>query len=117
MEILRNVILALHFVGFAVLIGGVIAQIPAMKAGAAKIQAAVLHGAWTMLGTGVLLVGLKYALEEDVNNAKIGIKMLLLVVIAALALINKNKDRVATWVLPTIAGLTVVNIVIAAVWK
>ncbi|MEB4614212.1 hypothetical protein [Leucobacter sp. M11] len=117
-EILRNVFLVLHFVGFAVIIGGVLAQIPAMKVGAAKVKAGVLHGGWLMLATGLALVGMMYAAGngDAVNNAKIGVKLIVLLAVVVIALMNKKKDRVATWVLPTIGGLTVLNIVLAVFW-
>lgn len=118
MEILRNVALVLHFIGFAVIIGGVIAQIPALKAGAAKLSPGILHGGWLMLLSGLALVGMMYArgMGDDVNNTKIGVKLLVLIAIVVIALINKKKDRVAGWVLPTIGGLTVLNIILAVFW-
>lgn len=118
MEILRNITIVLHFIGFAVIIGGVMTQIPALKAGAAKLSPGILHGAWLMLITGLGLVGLMYArdLGEYVDNSKIAVKLVVLVAIVVIALINKKKDRIAGWVLPTIAGLTVVNIVLAVFW-
>lgn len=118
MEILRNIALVLHFIGFAVIIGGVIAQIPAMKAGAAKLSPGILHGGWLMLLSGLAMVGLAYGMGngEYVDNTKIGVKLVVLVAILVLALMNKKKDRVATWVLPTIGGLTVLNICLAVFW-
>ena len=62
------------------------------------------------------LVGLRYALDLDVNNGKIGLKLALLVVILVLAFINRKKDAVAAWVLPTIASLTVANVLVATIW-
>lgn len=119
MEILKNVILALHIIGVASLLGGALMQTKDMKAGTARVVPAIMHGAWTMLITGVLLVGMAYALGngEFVNNAKITVKLLVLVAILVIAFINRKKETVATWVLPAIAGLTVVNILLATVWK
>jgi hypothetical protein len=118
MEILRNVTLVLHFIGFAVIIGGVLAEIPGIKAGAAKLNSGILHGSWLMLITGLALVGIAYGrgFGEYVDNAKIGVKLAVLVVIVVIALINKKKDRVAGWVLPTIGALTVLNIILAVFW-
>jgi hypothetical protein len=69
-----------------------------------------------MLVTGVLLVGLQYPLGHDVNNIKIGVKLAVLVAIIVIALVNRTSEKLAGWVLPTLGGLTVVNVLIATVW-
>ena len=117
MEILKNVILALHIIGIAALLGGVLYQIGAMRQGKARVLPAMMHGAWTMLVTGVLLVGLQYPLGNDVNNVKISVKLAILVAIIVIALVNRKRETVAAWVLPVIGGLTVVNVLLATVWR
>lgn len=117
MEILKNVILALHIIGVAGLLGGVLYQIGAMRSGAGRIIPAMMHSAWTMLITGVLLVGLQYPLGNEVNNAKISVKLVVLIAIIVLALVNRKREAVATWALAAIGGLTVVNVLLATVWR
>lgn len=117
MEILKNVILALHIIGIASLLGGVLTQTGALRERKARVVPAIMHGAWTMLVTGLVLVGLQYPLGDDVNNAKIGAKLLVLVVILAIALVHRRRDVVPAWVVPAIGGLTVVNILLATVWQ
>ena len=117
MEILKNVILALHILGVVALLGGVLYQIPAMRSRTARVLPGMMHGAWTMLVTGVALVGLQYPLGNEVNNVKISVKLAVLVAIIVIALINRKKEAVAAWVLPTIGALTVVNVVLATVWR
>ncbi|QEW04260.1 hypothetical protein [Microbacterium lushaniae] len=117
MEILKNVVLALHIIGVAALLGGVLYQIGAMRQGKARVLPAMMHGAWTMLVTGIVLVGLQYPLGNEVNNVKISVKLAVLVAIIVIALIQRRRESVATWVLPAIGGLTVLNVVLATVWK
>jgi hypothetical protein len=117
MEILKNVILALHIIGVAALLGGVLYQVRAMRAGTARVLPAMMHGAWTMLVTGILLVGLQYPLGHDVNNVKVAVKLAVLIAIIVIALVNRKREAVAGWVLPTIGALTVANVVIATVWR
>ena len=117
MEILKNVVLALHIIGVAALLGGVLYQIGAMRQGKARVLPSMMHGAWTMLVTGVVLVGLQYPLGHEVNNAKVSVKLAVLVAIIVIALVNRKRDVVAGWVLPVIGGLTVVNILLATVWR
>lgn len=117
MEILKNIILAVHIIGVASLLGGILMQLPAIKLGTARIVPAILHGAWTMLATGIILVGLQYPLGNEVNNAKIAVKLAILVGIVVIALVNRKRESVARWVIPTLGALTVANILIATVWK
>lgn len=117
MEILKNVILALHIIGVAALLGGVLYQIRAIREGTARVLPAILHGAWTMLVTGVLLVGLQYPLGHDVNNVKIAVKLAVLLAIIVIALVHRKRENLAGWVLPALGGLTVANVVIATVWR
>lgn len=116
MEILKNVILAVHFIGIASLLGGMLVQMKSMKTGETKIVPAIMHGAWTMLVTGIILVGMLYATGSAPNNVKITVKLLILVAIVVIALINRKKEKLAGWVLPSLMVLTVANIFIATVW-
>ncbi len=117
MEILKNVILALHIIGVVALLGGVIYQIKPMREGKARVLPAMMHGMWTMLVTGIALVGLQYPLGNEVNNVKISVKLAVLVAIVVIALINRKKEPVASWVLTAIGVLTVVNVLLATVWR
>lgn len=117
MEILKNVILALHIIGVASLLGGVLVQIPAIKNGTAKVLPAIIHGAWTMLVTGVILVGLQYPLGREPDNVKISVKLVILIAIVVIALVNRKKEKLAGWVIPALGVLATANIVIATVWK
>jgi hypothetical protein len=117
MEILKNVVVALHIIGVASLLGGILVQISAIKLGTTRILPAILHGAWTMLITGVVLVGLQYPLGHDVDNVKIAVKLAILAAILVVALVNRKRETLAGWVLPVLGGLTVANVLIATVWK
>jgi hypothetical protein len=119
LEIVRNSLLVLHFVGIAALLGGFLSQFRARER---KIQAGMLHGAYLALLTGVGLVGIRYPLHDEnpayplPDNAKIFVKLLLLVVIVILAITAKKKPAVdsGTWL--GIGLLSFTNIVIAVFW-
>lgn len=117
MEILKNIVLVLHILGVVALLGGVLYQMKSMRVGEARVLTAMMHGAWTMLLTGIALVGLQYPLGNEVNNAKIGVKLVVLVAILVIALMNRKKEAVASWVLSAIGALTVLNVVLAVVWR
>ena len=117
MEILKNVILAVHILGVVGLLGGVLYQIRPMREGKGRILPAMLHSAWTMLITGVALVGLQYPLGREPDNVKISVKLLVLIVILVIALVYRKRESVATWVLASIGALTVLNVLLATVWR
>ena len=115
MDFVRNTLLVLHFIGLASLLGGFMVQIARTPR---MVNNAMLHGALTQLVTGLLLVGsLEGDDQEDVNHAKVGAKLLVLVVILVLILVNRKKPSISTAVWAAIGGLTVLNIVIAVFWS
>ncbi|MFF5768974.1 hypothetical protein ACFY8V_02185 [Streptomyces californicus] len=116
MDVLINVVVALHIIGIASLLGGFLTQMKAMGAGTTRFTPAMLHGALTMLVTGIALVGLNQADDHAVNNVKIGIKLALLVVILALVYVKRDEEKVDKGAFLAVGGLTVVNIFIATVW-
>ena len=114
--------LVLHFVGLASLLGGFLVQIKAMKPGTAKIIPAMIHGAWTMLVTGLLLVGLREwmsALDPnaaELDNIKVAVKSIVVTLIVVFVMINRKKETVKSGTLALIGGLTLLNVVIAVFW-
>ena len=120
-EILRNSLIVLHFIGFAAVFGAFMTQMKAMGQGVAKVVPAMVHGAWTLLATGLLLVGVRewMAMMEwapELNNMKIGVKSLVLIVLITLILVNKKKDSVKAPVFGAIGLLAVLNVVLAVFW-
>lgn len=113
MEFLHPLLVILHFIGLASLLGGVMVQLKAVAKGKGSINAAMLHGALTQLVTGLALVALAEMGDGGVNHMKIGIKLAVLVVIMVLVLVYRKKSPVASWVVWLIGALTVTNIVIA----
>ncbi|MFB4196518.1 hypothetical protein [Streptomyces carpaticus] len=116
MDVLIAVFIALHIVGIAALLGGFLTQMKAMGAGEARIVPGMVHGAATMLVTGLVLVGLNQADDNEVNNTKIAVKLVLLLVLSVLAYLNRDEEKVSTPVFATIGALTTVNIFIATLW-
>lgn len=116
MEALINPFVGLHIVGIAALLGGFMTQMKAMGAGEARVVPAMLHGALTMLVTGVALVGLNEADGQAVDNVKIGVKLALLVVILALVYVKRDEERLPAPLFGTIGLLTTANIFIAVMW-
>lgn len=116
MDVLINVFVGLHIVGIAALLGGFLTQLKVMGRGEARIVPSMLHGALTMLVTGLALVGLNQADDHEVNNVKIGVKLAVLVVILALTYVKRDDEKVSAPLFGAIGLLTLANIFIAVLW-
>ena len=117
MTVAQNILLILHFIGLASLLGGVIVQI---RTSPRVINRATMDGALLQLITGILLVGViemqKGTEGADIpNNSVIGIKFVVLLIITGLAFVNRSKEQISTAVWAAIGLLTLFNIVIAVV--
>ncbi|MGV9879377.1 hypothetical protein [Streptomyces sp. NPDC003006] len=116
MDVLIHLFVALHIIGIASLLGGFLTQMKQMGQGTARFSPAMLHGALTMLVTGVALVGLNQADDNAVNNLKIGIKMAVLIVILALVYVKRDEEKVDKGMFGAVGLLTTANIFIAVLW-
>lgn len=116
MDVLINVFVGLHIVGIAALLGGFFAQMKAMGAGEGRFTPGMLHGALTMLVTGLVLVGLNQADDQTVNNVKIAVKLALLVAILGIVYVKRDEERVPGGLLGAVGALTTVNIFVAVLW-
>ncbi|MGW7415984.1 hypothetical protein [Streptomyces sp. NPDC054863] len=116
MDVTINVFVGLHIIGIASLLGGFLTQMKAMGAGTARFTPPMLHGALTMLVTGIALVGIHQAQDHPLNNVKLGIKLAILVVILGLVYVKRDDEKVEKALFGAVGGLTVVNIFIAVLW-
>jgi hypothetical protein len=116
MEIGRDILLILHFIGLAGILGGLLAS-------QQKLNPGVLHSGYLSLVTGLALVGIRYPLHDSnptewalPDNAKITVKLLILLTILILGFRAKKKDVFPknTWLAMVL--LSVSNIAIAVVW-
>jgi cytochrome bd-type quinol oxidase subunit 2 len=116
MDFVHHLLTFLHLVGFAALFGGFFTQ---LKTKTPVVNAAMLHGALTQLVTGVLLVGLASGIKDDdftVDNAKVGVKLVVLLVITGLVFAYRKKPALTRGTFFAIGGLTVLNAGIAVFW-
>ncbi|MCD0481911.1 hypothetical protein [Streptacidiphilus sp. ASG 303] len=116
MDVLINFFVALHIIGIAALLGGFLTQMKALRAGTARVVPAMVHGALTMLVTGMVLVGLNEADHHHPNMVKIGTKLAVLVAVLLLVWVNRDEEKASSGVVGAIGGLTMLNIFIATLW-
>ncbi|UAL28721.1 hypothetical protein K8W59_12735 [Nocardioides rotundus] len=113
MTIVQNILVLLHFLGWAALFGGMVVQ---LREPAKRVNAAMRDGAGTAFLAGLLIVGVLEAGSDPVNNAKIGVKFVIGLVVLVLVMANVRKERLKDGVFYGILGLTVANMVVAIFW-
>lgn len=112
MEIVHGVLLVLHLIGWALVLGGVVTRMRKPE-----INPGVWHGILTALVTGILLVGVLEMGDGEVNNIKIGVKLVVALVVGVLVWRGRKQESVTTGYLGAIAGLTILNIALAVLWR
>jgi len=116
MDVVYGLLVVLHLVGWAIVLGGCLVTLrqPAFPKGA-------LHGALTALVTGIVMVGLRSAEvggPEPPDNAKIGVKLVVALVVTALVWYGTRKpEKVTRGLVGATLGLTLVNILVAVLWR
>ena len=116
MEILRLLVLCVHFLGLTALVGVFLVQARQRTGFNTKL---LMTGAITQVVTGFLLVGLREMQDLPVNNVKIAVKLVIALVAAVCAVIAHRKQAKGGEVMPlfhTAGGLGLVNILIAVIW-
>ncbi|MFD6895958.1 hypothetical protein ACFWB0_15590 [Rhodococcus sp. NPDC060086] len=115
MDVAIKIFLILHFIGLAGIIGSWLAVIKDPR-----VVMGMLHGAILQVVTGVALVGLNEANDADVNHMKIGIKLVIALIILAVAIVGLKKEKqnpgTTAALAHTAGGLAIVNVIIAVMW-
>jgi len=114
MEILRLVLLFVHILGFAALIGGLLVQ---AREPQKSVNAAMRDGAGTAFLAGLLLVGVLEAGDADVDHVKIGVKFAVGLVILVLVMANIRKPSIPQGLYVGILALSVLNVALAVFWS
>ena len=110
MEILRLVLLPLHVLGFAALIGGLLAQVRDEEK---RITPPVRDGIGTAFVAGLLLVGVLEAGDADVDHVKIAVKFTIGLVLLVLVMANVRKPRIPDGLFFGLLTLSIVEVVVA----
>jgi hypothetical protein len=111
-ELIIHLFLVIHILGIAALLAGFFTSMKDMKTGM-KVNVGVLHGAYTMLITGLVMAGVSD--PAKLNAVVISLKTISLTVIFFIAYTYRKKETTPKWAVPVIFLLTTLNIVLAVV--
>lgn len=113
MDFLHKLLLFIHLIGLAAVLGGALVQIAEPPR---RVTTMILHGAGTQLLSGVLLVGVLEADDVEVDQAKIAVKLVVALVITGLAWGYRAREQLANAPFFGILGLTLGNVGVAVFW-
>jgi len=116
MEILRHAVVLVHLVGFAVLFGAWVVE----AFGQRRITR-VMHWGLAIAAVAGLALAAPWGIEYSLNYAKLGTKLVVLLIIGALLGIGAGRQR-RTGSVPTvlfwgIGVLTLLNAALAVLWR
>ena len=114
-----HLIVVLHFVGLALLLGAFLVQV---KSPEKTVTRWMWDGALTQLLTGLLMVGMISSgvlgdeEKAELNHTKIAVKLAIVIVIAVLAFVGKKRPAPQVGLWAAVGLLTLANVVIAVFW-
>lgn len=114
MSLLVQVLVLVHLIGFAALFGGALVQ---LRSRSPEINAAMLHGAWTSLLTGVALVAVTF--DEGADRPPyfpLAVKLAVTLFLVLLVSANRKFESIPRGLLALITGLALVNAGVAVLW-
>lgn len=117
MEILRHVVVFIHLIGFALLFGAWAVEAVNRRYGVTRLMN------WGLLIAGVagLALAAPWGISYDLNYAKIGTKLIVLLIIGAFIGIGSARQRrneaVPRWMFWAIGILTALNAALAVIWR
>ncbi len=115
MDFLVHLFVVAHLLGMAAIVGS------AVFVARGAVTPALVWGARAQLVTGIILVGLVQMNEEEVDNTKIGVKLLVAVAVVACAEIAAAKERKGEGARPQLVhaagALALLDVLIAVLWR
>lgn len=113
METLRLVLLFLHILGYAALLGGLLVQ---ARDPEKRVSPVMRDGAGTAFLAGLLLVGVLEAVGSP-DHTKVAVKFTIGLVILVLVMANLRKPSIPQGLYLGLLALTLVNIAVATFWS
>lgn len=117
LEVLRELVVLVHLTGFAVLFGAW-----AVEAYNRRVQVTPLMNIGLVISAVAgLILAAPWGISDELNYAKIGVKLVILLIIGALLGIGMSRQRKSGKVAPalfwSIGILTLLNAAIAVLWR
>jgi hypothetical protein len=114
MQLVYQILVLIHLIGFAALLGGVLVQLRSKEP---EVNAAMLHGSLTLLITGIALVILEEIGPDPLNYLEVAIKLVVSAIVVLLVVKNRKFASIPRGLWGLIGGLTIANAAVAVLWQ
>lgn len=115
MEALRLILRYAHLIGFALLLGGAIAQ---FVSGKLRINPAMLWGSIIQVLTGLALAApLRGGGDDEPSPVKLAVKLVIAILIFIMVFIPRKRDEVNRGHFIGIIAMTLINAAVATFWR
>lgn len=114
MNTLRLVLLFVHLIGFALLLGGAVAQ---YLSKVIRINTAMVWGAGIQLLSGIGLAAPLRGEGAEPDPMKLVVKLVVAIAIFVMVFFSRKRDVVNSGHFLAIVGLTLVNAAVAVFWR
>ncbi|MFD4367740.1 hypothetical protein [Rhodococcus sp. NPDC058521] len=115
MDTVYNIVVALHVLGMAAIVGGWLAVVKAPV-----ITPVILWGARAQFVTGLILVGIGEAVvDKEYDHAKIAVKLIVSLAVVTIAEITNGRQKRNEgnpMLVHVVGGLAVLNTLVAVLW-
>ena len=113
MDVAHQLLVLLHLVAFAALLGGALVQLRSREP---EISTAMLHGAWVAFASGVALWVLSDSFDVRVSLAAMVVKTVVSAFVTLLVVLNRRFFSIPRGLLRLITLLVLAEAVIAVFW-
>ena len=114
MHVAEQIVVLVHLVGFAALLGGILVQ---TRAPEPEVNATMLWGGWVALASGVALVVLALVAGQDVGWGPVGVKTGGTLFLVLLLARNRRFLSVPRGLYLLLGGLTLLNAALSVLWR
>ena len=113
MDVAQHLLVLLHLVAFAALLGGALVQLRSREP---EVNAAMLHGAWVALVSGVALWVLADLFDLDVSLPAMVVKTVVAAFVTLLVVLNRRFFSIPRGLLRLITLLVLADAAVAVFW-
>ena len=113
MDVAHQLLVLLHLVAFAALLGGALVQLRHREP---EVSTAMLHGAWVALASGVALWVLADSFDVEVSTTAMVVKTVISAFVTLLVVLNRRFFSIPRGLLRLITLLVLAEAVIAVFW-
>lgn len=114
MHLAQQIVVLVHLVGFAALLGGILVQVRAPEP---EVNGSMLWGGWLELGSGALLVVLALVAGDDVAWGPVAVKTGTTLFLVLLLVRNRRFLSVPRGLWALMGALTLLSTALSVLWR